>query len=99
MSDKPQAAPEPRNYLLKQRGLWWRPDFAGYTSHFWDAGRYTKAEAKSRAHRCRRKSGQIDESVYAVPMKDVAAGIERDLRWALKEATALAEMLEIIHAR
>jgi hypothetical protein len=97
--DKPETAPEPRNYLLRKRGLWWRPDFSGYTSHFWDAGRYTKSEAKSRVHRCRRKRGEIDESVYAIPMKDVVAGIERDLRCALQEAAALAEMLEIVHAK
>lgn len=34
-----------RCYVLRKRGLFYRPNAAGYTSHIDEAGRYTKAEA------------------------------------------------------
>jgi len=38
-----------RDWVLRKRGLFYRPDYCGYTSSIHDAGRYTEADAKERA--------------------------------------------------
>ena len=35
----------PRCYVLKKRGYFYRPNAAGYTDRFYEAGRFTLAEA------------------------------------------------------
>ena len=37
-------------YLLLKRGLYWRPDAAGYTGAKAEAGRYEWADAQARCH-------------------------------------------------
>jgi hypothetical protein len=43
------TASEPREWLIRKRGYYYRPDRAGYTSSVDEAGRYTEAEAKAEA--------------------------------------------------
>jgi hypothetical protein len=40
---------EPRDWLIRKRGYYYRPDRAGYTASWHEAGRYTEAEAKAEA--------------------------------------------------
>lgn len=37
---------EPRDWLIRKRGYYYRPNRAGYTDSVVEAGRYTEAEAK-----------------------------------------------------
>jgi len=45
-----KTIPDPHPYVLLKRGLFWRPGDMGYTAKIAEAGRYTEAEAKARAH-------------------------------------------------
>lgn len=38
-----------REWLIRKRGYYYRPDRAGYTPSVFEAGRYTEAEAKAEA--------------------------------------------------
>lgn len=38
-----------REWLIRKRGYYYRPDRAGYTASVFEAGRYTEAEAKAEA--------------------------------------------------
>lgn len=40
---------EPKDWVLRKRNMFYRPDAAGYTNNFCDAGRYTKSEASFHA--------------------------------------------------
>ena len=40
---------EKAEYLLMKRGLFWRPNYCGYTSKIEEAGLYEERDAKSRA--------------------------------------------------
>jgi hypothetical protein len=37
-------------YLICKRGVWYRPNSAGYTNNIAEAGRYTLAEAEAITH-------------------------------------------------
>lgn len=41
--------PAPRDWVLRKRGYFYRPNSQGYTSSIHEAGRYTEAEAKEHA--------------------------------------------------
>lgn len=40
---------EPREYLIRKGGYYYRPNCSGYTTSKFEAGRYTKAEAEREA--------------------------------------------------
>jgi len=52
MTDAPHTSDEnaePREWLIRKRGYYYRPDRAGYTASVDEAGRYTEREAKAEA--------------------------------------------------
>lgn len=80
-------------YLIKKRGYWYRENAQGYTSQLWDAGLFTKEEARKHITPRSRASDQVT----MVHIKKVLGGIERDLKCALEEATALSQRLILAH--
>lgn len=50
MSDSITPELEPREWLIRKRGYYYRPNRAGYTASVAEAGRYTEAEAKAEAN-------------------------------------------------
>ena len=69
-------------YLIRQRGLYWRPHSGGYTSHLGLAGVYKEEETM-----------RIVKSQRDPP--DIAIPIDSDLKEDLEEE--LAESQNIIH--
>lgn len=49
MPDAPHPTNEPRDYLIRKGGYYYRPGFSGYTAEISAAGRYTRTEAEREA--------------------------------------------------
>lgn len=72
---------DPKDYLIRKSGYYYRPNRAGYTTKVEDAGRYTKVEAE-------REAAVEPWHMAAVPLSSVIP-IDEDPRIAtVKEATA-----------
>jgi hypothetical protein len=50
--DEPYLAPSSFGVVLRKRGLFYRPEWRGYTSDVCDAGRYERGVAERHAAKC-----------------------------------------------
>lgn len=73
-------------FYLKKRGLWYRPNAAGYTANILDAGRFDQADALKRAG--------VVEGVTAHSEREVKAGIWAEMQTSLKRTADLAALWE-----
>jgi hypothetical protein len=71
-------------FLLKKRGLWWRPDSCGYCDGVLYAGTYSRKEAESI---CRGSHGEVT----MVPLAEAIARVGPFDRIVLEAALAKAE--------
>lgn len=83
---------EPREYLIRKGGYYYRPNCSGYTTSKFEAGRYTKAEAEREAavepwHMSAIHQDEITDEPEVVDFKAHIEALEAD-KARLREALA-----------